>query len=1218
MTTLKTACLLTIAVAFSPVAVPSATDPDQAPAGSILGRVVTKHSRQPVADAVVQLTDGSRAVADAVRSTSEGWFLFTNVPPGAWTIGAVKAGHLATGNSGMRQSVRLAAGEHRTGVEVPLIQYGAISGSVIDEAGEPAIGITIRSYRVGASGFGRWVPSLSTTTDDRGQYRLYLTPGRYAIGAPSVSQSVPIDLLASVRQDDGPILAALERQPSLKDVLTAALEQPSTSLSAGDQLVSLEGMLKPARLTPYGECVLYPASFHPTGSAPEEARAISLSDGEQIEAVDIHLRPATGRMVSGKVVSPEGLPATVPVSLEPIDGAGRAVASTLTSRDGRFAFPCVPAGDYSVTVVQRIAALATGRQAISVSRAGERASLPGGARPALTPEDRVVWATTPLSVGTDDPQGVTVALHEGHRISGRVVFDDGVGPERSVRRVVGFWQAGPVDRYYSTDVEPDLTFRSPPLPAGRYYMSISASDGWALASLVVDGQDIADDVLDVGDVDLRDATVTVSNRFSTLSGTVANDADLDRARVMVFPADRSLWPHADRPNARRSRSVETTSEGSYRLDRVPPGDYFVVATDDTSDGDWRIPESLDRLARQADRVSIEFGRHLTKNLAVVRLDAVYGSPRRSQPAHTPPRPFAPPSSAAEPFDASTGSIAGRVLAADGSGRPIRAAIVTVSAVAARTTRTVVTDDLGRFAAAGLPPGRYRIAAAKPAHLTMEYGANRPGRPGTPVDVKHGDRIELDVPIPRGGVITGRVTTPEGHPLMEALVHVLSLKQTPDGPALHAVPEAMPRVVVVDDRGEYRVYNLPPGEYFVGVTGTTAAIWPGRPISLEALSAARSRSTLVGAIAGGGSRTWSDARPAMYAPAFHPGGGNIALARPVTVGIGEVRDAIDVRVDLEPAGRLRGRVVRPDGSPAGGVMLAVFPDGLRIPGGGQLGGVNAATAATDGGMARVTTAADGTFEARALPAPTYTLVARGPGESGAPAALWAIQSVAVNGDEVDDVVVPLQHGLDVTGRIIATGITRAAVQQIRVSLRGLLPGELAAEHPAAAVGADDSFAFAGVIPGRYLLGVEGLPEGWVAVSATIGGRDLLDTPVEIGPGLAFSGPLDLVVALSETAAELSGRFTDSDLPATDYYVILFSSDPGHWRSGSRRVRAVRPSADGRFVIDGLASGPYRVAVVTDVRQNEWHDSAFLSTLMPYSEPILLAPGQRATQDFAVKR
>jgi hypothetical protein len=135
----------------------------------------------------------------------------------------------------------------------------------------------------------------------------------------------------------------------------------------------------------------------------------------------------------------------------------------------------------------------------------------------------------------------------------------------------------------------------------------------------------------------------------------------------------------------------------------------------------------------------------------------------------------------------------------------------------------------------------------------------------------------------------------------------------------------------------------------------------------------------------------------------------------------------------------------------------------------------------------------------------------------------------------------------------------------------------------------------------------------------GGRNkLLDTPVEIESGVAFGGPLDIVVTLTETAAELSGHLTDTGLPATDYYVILFPADSDHWRPDSRRVRAVRPSADGRFVIDALAPGSYRVAVVTDMRPDEWHDAAFLATLMPHSEPIRLTPGLRATQDFAVKR
>src|SRR6185295_7450139 len=67
-------------------------------------------------------------------------------------------------------------------------------GTVVDEIGEPAIGVEVRALRrVFASGRARYQASGATgTTDDRGTFRMpSLQPGDYIVVVPSTSASIP-------------------------------------------------------------------------------------------------------------------------------------------------------------------------------------------------------------------------------------------------------------------------------------------------------------------------------------------------------------------------------------------------------------------------------------------------------------------------------------------------------------------------------------------------------------------------------------------------------------------------------------------------------------------------------------------------------------------------------------------------------------------------------------------------------------------------------------------------------------------------------------------------------------------------------------------------------------------------------------------------------------------------------------------------------------------
>jgi hypothetical protein len=155
----------------------------------------------------------------------------------------------------------------------------------------------------------------------------------------------------------------------------------------------------------------------------------------------------------------------------------------------------------------------------------------------------------------------------------------------------------------------------------------------------------------------------------------------------------------------------------------------------------------------------------------------------------------------------TGEISG-VVQLGGSGSPVRRARVMLSGTELGGSRTAITDDQGRFSFQLLPAGQFTMTAVKAGYIDMAYGAKRPGRPGTPIRLAEGQRIDrLSIVMPRGGVITGVVIDENGEPSPGTQVRALRyVLRTGERTLVFAGQDQ------TDDRGTYRIFGLQPGEY----------------------------------------------------------------------------------------------------------------------------------------------------------------------------------------------------------------------------------------------------------------------------------------------------------------------------------------------------------------------------------------------------------------------
>jgi hypothetical protein len=226
---------------------------------------------------------------------------------------------------------------------------------------------------------------------------------------------------------------------------------------------------------------------------------------------------------------------------------------------------------------------------------------------------------------------------------------------------------------------------------------------------------------------------------------------------------------------------------------------------------------------------------------------------------------------------------------------------------------------------------------------------------------------------------------------------------------------------------------------------------------------------------------------------------------------------------------------------------------------------------------------------------------------------------VDGRNVSNVVVALQQGLTVSGRIQFNGNSLPPPSDLTRMRVVATPAErpLAANLTQTATGTVDAsgrFTVPGVLPGAYRITASGAGNGWSLESSVVGGQDSLDFPVEIGPGQAATGG---VITFTDRRTQLSGTLTNErGQPAPSFTLILYAADEQFWGPQSRRILPTRPDTDGRFTFNGFPPGEYKLAVLADVETGAWFDPAFLQQMEGAAISITVAEGEKKVQSIQV--
>jgi protocatechuate 3,4-dioxygenase beta subunit len=532
----------------------------------------------------------------------------------------------------------------------------------------------------------------------------------------------------------------------------------------------------------------------------------------------------------------------------------------------------------------------------------------------------------------------------------------------------------------------------------------------------------------------------------------------------------------------------------------------------------------------------------------------------------------------------TARIRGTVTVAD-TGMPLRRAAVRLSTTGAPNASTT-TDANGQFEFVDLRAGEYTVTAVKGGFVQLSFGQQSIGGAARRIQLAAGQRFDAaHIKLPRGGVLTGRVFDEFGDPIPEASVQVFRSQYMQGIRRLTAV-----RTTTSNDIGQFRVYGLAPGTYYLaGTVRSTPMVFQGNP----ALMPDPER---------GGEG---------FAQTFYPAALSPGDARPLTVDAGQEIANLDFALQPVRLVRISGRVVDSRGRPAPGTTVwlnSTRPDSVAIGG--------AKTARTNAeGLFTLTGIAPGDYRIDVRATADLEALAKGGGIGTRqdPAAELASFPVSVVGDDIDGLVVTTSRGYSMSGRLIVEGSAanpaarrRVMVATYEVSAGAAVSGVLGATG--SQVQEDLTFQIRGLI-GTRVIRVVGLPEGWALRSVRLDGADVTDAGIEFRQGDVS----DVEVIVTATPTRIDGTLVnEKGQPAGDRTVIVFSADTTRW-SGfmNRYVTSSRAAADGTFRIAALPPGAYFAAVVEPVGDSEWMAPENLDRLRAAATKFILVEGEKKT-------
>jgi protocatechuate 3,4-dioxygenase beta subunit len=486
-----------------------------------------------------------------------------------------------------------------------------------------------------------------------------------------------------------------------------------------------------------------------------------------------------------------------------------------------------------------------------------------------------------------------------------------------------------------------------------------------------------------------------------------------------------------------------------------------------------------------------------------------------------------------------------------------------------------TDASGHFVFSNIDAGTYQISATAEGYAQQQFGPSPNGQNGmtASVTVAAGQAANnIVLHLTPGGTISGRVTGGNGEPLVGMDVQLVRATYQIDGRRnLSQLGTAQ-----TNDRGEYRLFWMPPGKYYLSVS---ASIRPA-PGTFGPPSNVNNK----------------------YPRTYYPGSSDVSGATEIDVPAGGELNGIDLRLAPQATYRIRGRVVDS--------ATGQFPQNasvMIIPRDQVVGGIST--------LGSQYNRNNGTFEIRDVLAGAYWIRAQMP-MSGPPQTgtrfmppPTGVAAVDVTANDVEGVSVVIQPPFSIPGRVRIDGeASLANLPQIRISLQPPTNSFIAFRLPTPPViSPDGTFAFEDVGPGEYqlnvpILGGPNAPAVFVK-EARLGGADVLNQPIVIsGP---VSDQFDIV--LGTTTVQITGTVTDDRQQPASRAQVLFIPDR---RDRRDLFRNAVTNASGQFTMRNVPPGSYTV-FAADPQDGSIFDPAVMAKLEQKGQRVTVTNSSNIT-------
>jgi hypothetical protein len=618
---------------------------DEAPlfgTGAISGVVTDGNTGVPLEGVLVTLSGGRAGTLGRpqMMTDARGRFIFTHlVAFGDYAISAARMGYVDGGykrlpGSSVAPRISLRDGEWFPSADVRLWKPASISGTVLDDQNEAVVGVPIRVLaKVRVAGRIRVAAGPSTVTDDRGMYRLSgLSPGEYIVHVPGVQVTYPAE--------EPKAQATAPAPPSGLSVTSNAPDPDAVLRLDGGLTVSLGPYATPPA---GGGAAAYAMAYHPASRSMDTAAVISLDYGDQRQNVDVQLTLLPTVRVSGRVLGPGDTVAKLPIRLLSVGseglGHGAEAAMTTTDATGAFTLLKVPAGDYTLIASRSASEFTLGGGVSPSSLVPARAftinSMSSGTvtgSNGLSMTSRSVAGTpaggrTTVSVADRDLDDVVVTLAVGSAVSGHFLWDGSETLPAGAQ--VPFMRLEPADGDLSLALRspstPGRFDGAPPSPVpftidgvlpGKYVFGSPSAGRFSIESIEWKGRDMIATPLDVEpDQNVSGVVVRLTSKPIQLTGAVrdGSGAPATGGAVIAFPAQPALWRNFGL-SANLFRTGSIVADGTYRLDRILPGEYLLAAVPDEDRPRWVDPDYLASIAGSATRISVTPGSTVTQNL----------------------------------------------------------------------------------------------------------------------------------------------------------------------------------------------------------------------------------------------------------------------------------------------------------------------------------------------------------------------------------------------------------------------------------------------------------------------------------------------------------------------------------------------------------------------------------------------------------------------------